>query len=299
MSEQKFLHCAIDTETTGLDRFTDQVVQVTIIPLFFDQKSESEFFKIDENRPIFNQFVMPTVPVDPGASKVTGLTLEVLAQKGAVSPQESVQTFKKWFATLGVKKILPIGHNWADFDKMFIMRWLSMGGEDFSNYFGYQNRDTLVIAHFLNDVHFLTGMKSFNPKLHEIARDPRFLDEGIRQRLEIHRRKAHNAFDDSIIVIELYNNFLLMLKNYYHFITMLPEVGAMYQEADAERSELKTQNEELNIENDEMSAEVSRLQQEVHQLQIAKEDLISQRDQLNEVLDQTKEYIKQFIPPEE
>jgi DNA polymerase III epsilon subunit-like protein len=285
MSEQKYLYCAIDTETTGLNNFTDQVVQVTIIPLFFDKESESEFFKIDNNRSIFNQFIIPSVPIDPGASKVTGLTLEVLKKKNAISPTESVRVFKKWFATLGVKTILPIGHNWTDFDKMFLVRWLEMGGEKFSDFFGYQNRDTLVLSHLINDVHVSMGMKPFNSKLHQIVKDSRLLDETIRQRLKTHLQKAHNAFDDCIVVIELYNNFMLMFKNYYHFITLLPEVGSMYQDADIERNALQQENQELN-------EQVAQLKQELEKSKCTNVELITQRDQLNEVLDSAKEYLQ-------
>lgn len=267
MPEQKTLYVALDTETTGLDRFRDEIVQITIIPLFFDKDSESEFFKIDENKHIFNQFIIPMKPIDAGAAKVHGFTIEKLKEKGAVSPKKSVEIFKNWFATLGVKTLLPLGHNWADFDKMFVMHWLEAGGEKFSNYFGYQNRDTLVLSHFLNDVHSLLGLRTFNPKLHNISKDPHFLDESIRNRLELHQKGAHNAFDDSVIVIEVYNNFLLMMKNYYKFIEMMPETGKAIEDLMSQNEELVRQNEELQ----------------------------SQLSDLNVVLNEAKAYIQQHV----
>lgn len=267
MPEQKTLYVALDTETTGLDRFKDEVIQITIIPLFFDKDSESEFLKIDNNRSIFNQFVVPTKPIDPGATKTHGMTIDKLREKRAVSPKKSVEIFKEWFATLGVKTLLPIGHNWADFDKIFIMRWLETGGAKFSDYFGYQNRDTLVLSHFLNDVHTLLGMRTFNSKLHEIAKDSRFLDENIRNRLSVHQKKAHNAFDDSVVVVEVYNNFLLMMKNYYLFIEMMSDTGEVIQNLQNENKELEERIKELT----------------------------SQMNESNEVLNNAKTYIQDSI----
>lgn len=267
MPEQKTLYVALDTETTGLDHFKDEVIQITIIPLFFDKDSESEFLKIDNNKSIFNQFIVPTKPIDPGAAKAHGMTIEKLREKGAVSPKRSVEIFKEWFATLGVKTLLPMGHNWADFDKMFVMHWLEMGGAKFSDYFGYQNRDTLVLSHFLNDVHELLGMRKFNPKLHEIAKDSRFLDESIRNRLSDHQKRAHNAFDDSVIVIEVYNNFLLMMKNYYSFIAMMSDTGELIESLQGEKEELQKKVKELT----------------------------SEMNILNEVLNEAKAYIQSHV----
>ncbi|MFH1326301.1 MAG: 3'-5' exonuclease [Candidatus Falkowbacteria bacterium] len=108
-----------DFETTGLDHQKDQPIEIGII-------------KIDENgeREEYDIFIKPPAPLSEDIKRITGITDELLAEKGIdIEP-----AMKAFFYVLGLrpdgydKNITIIGHNIIGFDNLFLRRYAEKYG---------------------------------------------------------------------------------------------------------------------------------------------------------------------------
>jgi DNA polymerase III epsilon subunit-like protein len=119
----------LDTETTGLNYDTDQIIQIGIV----------DYSGIT----LMNRYLTPTCRIHPKALQVHGLTLEILAEKGAVSFKEAYQEI---FDLLFNKVVIGYNLNYDSFlltrqclDHNLPMpvpeRWVDMMG-DFSKIIG-------------------------------------------------------------------------------------------------------------------------------------------------------------------
>lgn len=139
--------CAIDTETTGLQPFFHDPIQIAILPLDFDLRP-------DPNILPFECRIKPRRPenIDYNAVKRQRNLINDIVVYG-LDPDYAADLFTEWFEGLPAKegkRILPLAHNWA-FDKPFIQDWL--GFEHYNYIFdGRAARDTMTIAAYLNDV---------------------------------------------------------------------------------------------------------------------------------------------------
>ncbi len=138
--------CAIDCETTGLEPFYNDLIQVAVLPLDFDLRPDGDILP-------FECVVKPRRPenINPEAIKSQRNRLNDVIVNG-LDPDFAADLFTEWFEQLPCpvgKRILPLAHNWA-FDCTFIEDWL--GHEHFQYIFDGRFRDTMVIANYLNDV---------------------------------------------------------------------------------------------------------------------------------------------------
>lgn len=140
----------VDLETTGLNRHTDQITQISAVKFVNDKKVSS-----------YNQYVKPTVPISRAASVKTGITEEFLKDKPRF--EEVKRDFLNFVGDLPW-----VGHNIARFDIPMLIN-SGLGVEDYyvldtwplarkslnldhynletlKNYFGIQNRSHNALA---------------------------------------------------------------------------------------------------------------------------------------------------------
>lgn len=152
-----------DTETTGLDLNTDQMVQLSAIRL------DNQGNIVDR----FDQMIEPTVPIGQGAYETHGFDLAYIRAYGGVSAKEALEKFLKF--TQGA---VLVGHNSTRFDSLLLQRQLQENGlpplKIAAEY------DTLTIA------------KEFHAEL------PDFRLSTLCFKYGIVNEAAHNAFGDIV-----------------------------------------------------------------------------------------------------
>ena len=150
-----------DTETTGLDLKTDQIVQISAI-------------KINKNGVIIDKldkFILPTVEISAEAFNTHGFDLDFIKANDGVDAKTALTAFSNF-----VKGSCIVGHNSANFDLPLINRQLRENGlielEVVSHF------DTMQIAKqfcgFLDDFKLST----------------------LCQHFDVQNKDAHNAFSD-------------------------------------------------------------------------------------------------------
>lgn len=190
------LLCAIDVETTGLDPFHHDIIQIAILPL------DAHIEPLRTVLPFYME-MQPKRPenVDPNTTKVHRLKIAELMQR-AIDPWKCLDLFEEWFKKLGLplnKKIVPLAHNWC-FDRDFVREWVG-GPKSFEYFFDSRYRDTMAIAAYMNDRADMRVDKFPYPKIslsyccnmHEIT-----------------NLKAHDALQDCVATAKLYQKFLKM-----------------------------------------------------------------------------------------
>lgn len=204
------LLCAIDLETTGLKipmlhSDPHDILQIAFVPVGLDLRPSKEYS-------IFHLKLQPKRPynIDPEADKVNrGLLAECITH--GMEPWTAVDRFDEWFQRLRLppnKKLIPLGANYGNFDKLFIMDWLG-GPLNYENYIRNDIRDIQTIACYINDVsdHFCEHPTPF-PKW-----NLRYLAAllGIPHPPET----AHDAVQDCVTTIECYRK-LMRWRDYYN-----------------------------------------------------------------------------------
>jgi DNA polymerase-3 subunit epsilon len=183
--------CVIDVETTGLDPKIHEIIEVCVLYL-------DSFI-----RPVglpFNVFLTPQRPetIDPKALKANGTNIMEVMRRG-IDPFKAADLFEEWFGKLELpsnKKITPLGHNYH-FDRGFLQEWL--GPENYNGYFDYRIRDTMTVAHYLNDVADLKSEKYPFPK------------QGLTylcSQLDVVNLSRHTALGDCLATAECYRKML-------------------------------------------------------------------------------------------
>ena len=186
--------CAIDCETTGLDPYIHEIIQLCILPLDLHMRPRKDVLP-------FNIYLKPESPelATREAMKVNKIDLTHLARFGH-HPNAAEDLLLSWLDKLQLGynswgnryKIIPLAHNWV-FDRSFIMRWL--GVEAFNDIFHYHYADTMAAAQFLNDHTAVHGdsVPFSKVKLSWVAK-----------KLGITHGKAHDALADCITTAEVY-----------------------------------------------------------------------------------------------
>jgi DNA polymerase III alpha subunit (gram-positive type) len=137
---------AIDTETTGLDSSTDQVIDICLILL------DGELNQVDE----LNVFALPDphVVVSPGAAKANGYTIEKWAAYNAVDQHELSKRVYEFIAKYSGLKL--IAHN-VPFDQGFLKQVYErhtlpdgLDKKPFGKTVGYHHIDTIPISLFMD-----------------------------------------------------------------------------------------------------------------------------------------------------
>ena len=143
--------CVIDIETTGLDPFFHEMIQICILPLDSNIKVRRDV------NPFYIE-IQPEFPErrDPDAMSVNNIDLIKIMQRGHTR-EKAKDLLTDWYDKLGLPynrsgvnrcKIMPLGQNYA-FDRGFIIAWLGFGL--YNDLFHSCYRDTMISALFLND----------------------------------------------------------------------------------------------------------------------------------------------------
>lgn len=190
--------CVIDTETTGLDPFWNEAIQICILPL------DSNI----EPRKDIQPFYINLIPDNPEraskeAFKKNKLDLANLVNTG-FDRIAAIDMLSDWIKKLGLpvtaygnpKKIIPLGHNFG-FDRIFMIKWL--GIDLYDEYFFYHYRDTMNSANFINDC---AGMNAETVPYSKVGL------QWMCSKLNIQSERAHDALSDCISTAKVYKQLL-------------------------------------------------------------------------------------------
>jgi len=191
--------CVVDIETTGLDPFWHELIQICILPL------DSNIQPRKDVLPFYIE-VMPEFPErrDPEAMSVSNLNLATIMARGH-DKEKAKDLLTLWMDKLGLPlnkggirrcQIIPIGHNYA-FDRAFIINWL--GYSLYNEYFHGCYRDTMVIASYLNDKAGTHAEKVPYSKV-KLSWLANLMDLPI--------ERAHDALSDCVTTAALYRKFV-------------------------------------------------------------------------------------------
>lgn len=191
------LLCALDIETTGLDPYTHDIIQLALVPLDANLERRKDLPFID-----FKIAPRRLERIDMQALNVSQTTLQECINSGMPS-EKAADLLEDWFfrslRLADNKRIVVLGHNVAAFDMQFLRTWL--GETMFSVMFSGHTRDTLQIANFINDVCAFRGNPCPFPKLK--------LGE-VCSAMGIDRTnfKAHDPLHDALLSSILYRKLL-------------------------------------------------------------------------------------------
>ncbi len=193
MSKPKFL--AFDTETGGLDPNKNP-----ILTAYFAVISE-DYTVIDE----IELYIRPSSPfdqVEDGAMKVNKINLSQHVERpDALTREQASQALisflKKHKAIKGKGKMRPMGYN-IYFDLGMIWAQL-LNRAEWENYVSYANMDVKMIVDFYKDINWLP------PELGKL--------ESMVKHFSVPQIGAHNAKNDTIMMIDVYRNLMEMASN--------------------------------------------------------------------------------------
>lgn len=174
----------LDTETTGLDPKNNSIVQL------------AGFIKVGNKEVTFNYKMRPYhgESVDPYASKVTGITTEMVYSWD--DPKEVFAQFIELLDSFNITystKFHLIGYN-VGFDDEFMREWFSINGKKWGCYVWFPYIDVMALA----NLYYLNRRPSVpNFKLVTIYRETFGKDFS----------DAHNALSDIIATRELFEFF--------------------------------------------------------------------------------------------
>lgn len=197
--------CVVDTETTGFDPRTFDIVSMCILPL------HPETLDIHPKIGAFDILIKPKRPenIDFDAIRIQRqnnhmgdaddivFVKEYIAKicREGLEPDYAKTLLYEWFQSLKLrptKRIIPIAHNWP-FDREHLIEWLGYNG--FGFIFQHQYRDTMPITLFLNDVADWHG-NEYPFQHHKL--------NALCNAMGIKRDRKHTALDDCVDTQKLY-----------------------------------------------------------------------------------------------
>ncbi len=167
-------YCVIDIETTGLNRQKDQIIEISALRVRNNKITDT-----------FTKLVKPTVPIPYSATKINGITDEMV--KNAPTIKEVISQFVEF-----VDDDIVIGHNICDFDLEFINNACT---KELDKTFDNDFLDTYILAR-----NTFIGMPNY--KLATLCHEL-----GITQ-------SKHRAESDCISTKELFDKIKLHIKLY-------------------------------------------------------------------------------------
>jgi len=192
------LLCAIDTETTGLDPFKNEICQICILPL------DSQIEPLKSVNPFYIEIKPDNLDaIDPKAMSVNRLTMAKIAERG-FDRDKAADLLQEWVDGLNLPqtnygtpcKILPLGQNYT-FDKHFILAWL--GHDYYDQLFHYHYRDTMTSAGFLDDRSSFAAEKCPFGKCNL---------KWLATKLDVQFDGAHDALQDCLATAKVYRKML-------------------------------------------------------------------------------------------
>ena len=189
------LLCSIDTETTGLVPGYHDLLQVAVIPLDWDVKPHKNIAPLE-------MWLTPKRPehIDLEALKITKSELGAILT-GGIESYKAADLFFEWFEKLNLgpkKHIVPLGCNYDQFDRLFIIDWLGL--ETYNAIFDSRVRDVQRAALYLNDHAYFQNEQLPFPKINLSY---------MAHLLKV-KRERHNAMEDAITAAEVYRQMLKM-----------------------------------------------------------------------------------------
>lgn len=196
--------CAIDIETTSLNVDTAEILEICILPL-------GKYFEIHDKAPMFHLKMRPhnIDAIDFESLRINRTELSEIITRG-VDQEEGADLLNTWFEQLGLsihKKIIPLGHNYNNFDKFVIRNWV--GPKNYEYIFDIRVRDTMSAAIWINDRSFFCAEKIPFPKL-------KLVD--MCRYLKIERGDLHTAIGDCLVAAKIYKAMMGVM------IGLMPEI---------------------------------------------------------------------------
>lgn len=190
------LLCAIDTETTGLIPGYHDIIQIAILPLTPDYRPNTREF------PAFNLKLKPRRPenASPEAMRVNRRKIADCINHG-MDPDTAVDRLQEWFEKLRLapnKRIVPLGANYANHDKPFIVDWVG-GYLNYNALFRNDDRDVQRAANFINDACDWHSVKIPFPKTKVSY---------LCSLLSVENMAAHDAMSDCLATAEIYRKLM-------------------------------------------------------------------------------------------
>lgn len=199
------LMCAIDIETSGLQPLYHDILQLSIVPVAPNITPSKEF-------PIFHIKIKPARPERADLMKGINKALFTDCINNGMAPETAEERLREWFNDLDLplrKKIVPLGHNYVNFDRLFIMDWLG-GPCSYDEFFRSDSRDTLHSALFLNDM-----ADWFSEKIPF----PKWSLSYLCSQLGVENPNPHDAVSDCLATIACYRK----LMNYREHCCKIPQ----------------------------------------------------------------------------
>lgn len=184
------LLCAVDIETSGTDVETREVIQLAIVPLNFDYTP----LKTIKH---FNTLVRPEKGLDPEATKVHGLSADVLAM--APKKERVVDRLIDWFNSIEMvfdRRLIMLAHN-SSFETKWMNRFLGL--PLYEKIFNPTTRDSMSLALGINDIAMHRGRTMPFEKVSM---------GWLCNYFGVVNPKAHDAYYDAIACAAVYKNLL-------------------------------------------------------------------------------------------
>jgi len=191
--------CVIDTETTGLDPFWHELIQICILPL------DSNIQPRKNVLPFYIE-IKPEFPErrDQEAMTVNNIDFTTIMTRGH-DKEKAKDLLREWVEKLNLPfnrsqhnrcSIMPLGHNYT-FDRVFIMAWL--GYDMYNEIFHGYCRDTMLSGLFMNDRAGAHAEKVPYQKVNL---------SWMATTYDIEYDKKHNALQDCITTAALYRKMV-------------------------------------------------------------------------------------------
>lgn len=180
----------MDIETSGTNVETHEVVQLAIVPLNFD------YTPLKTIKP-FNKLICPVGDLDPGSTKVHGLTSEMLS---LAPPKERViDRLLDWVNSLELvfdRRLIILAHN-SSFEIKWVNRFLGL--PLYEKIFNAATRDSMTLALGINDIAAHRGRK---PPFEKVSLP------WLCNHFGIVNPKAHDAYYDAVACAAVYKKLL-------------------------------------------------------------------------------------------
>lgn len=192
--------CVIDTETTGLDPYWHEIIQIAIVPL------DSNILPRKDVMPFYIE-IKPDYPerIDSEAMTINKLDACTIAQRG-FDREKAKDLLRDWIDKLDLpytksgsyrKRVIPLGQNFG-FDRAFLIRWL--GVTEYNEFFDYHFKDTMIAAQYLNDRAAMHGEPVPFAKVNLAW---------LTKKLNVKMERAHDALSDCCATAAVYRQLCM------------------------------------------------------------------------------------------